>query len=123
MKTVKEMEREEQEIITALSKLGQESREHYFRVVKIGCGCFVFLSVIAVVFLSDFWIACVCFGSALGLSLDMMMLGGICICQNINLFLLKAVMIRARQIEEIHEVAIQSGRAAVEMIIKERKKT
>ena len=99
MKTIEEMDREEDQLIETLRKSGQEDREMLFNAIKKNVLIFVVLVAIVVMFCSDIAIAWASIVAAIVLSLNLMSLLGLYLFHRIAVRGLKQVMRQVRAIE------------------------
>ena len=109
MKTIEEMDKEEDQLIEALLKIGQESREILFNSIKLNVVFFLVLVGIVLMLGSDIVIAWTCMVAVGILSLDMIVLLSMCLWQKISLLRLKALMKMLRDVEILHQAIIQAG--------------
>jgi hypothetical protein len=111
MKTIEEMEKEEAQLIAALWKIGQESREKLFNLIKLNVLGYIVLVATVLMLGSDIIIAVTCITAVIALSLNLMTLLALCLFQKMTLLRLKILF---KELREIHQLAIHEGKLEIE---------
>ena len=113
MKTEEEMDKEEDQIISALWELGQKHYESFFDSMKLNVLCFLVLISITFVIGSDILIAWTCIGAVACLSINMIVFGILYWDEKRSLIQLKNMMKQARRIESMHQFIIDYGKTSI----------
>jgi uncharacterized protein YqfA (UPF0365 family) len=108
MKTIEEMDKEDEQTIEKLRKSGQEDRETLFNAIKNNVLVFVVLVAIIVIFCSDIAIAWACIAAAVVLALNLISLLGLYLYHRISIRCLKQLMKQVRAVEMIHQLFVEA---------------